>query len=338
MRREHGWPAAGVVRNLRARLPLRPRYGTFPDGEPPGLARFAGDRRADEPQRIELRAKLHSPDVKRNMPQRIAAIHEWIRAGDVYQLNFTVPYELARARQRGSPVCAAASSGNRWSMGRLSIGRRGGGFFRFHRSCSFAWKKRDGDAAHCDQADERNRGAGAHDARRSRTRGVAAQRPQESQRKRDDRRPAAQRPGTAAKFGSVRAESLFAVERYPTLWQMTSTVTGELRREVGFHEIFRALFPCGSITGAPKVRAMQLMAELEEQPGASIQGRSDFSRRGGRSSTWPFARWNSMANEGTMGVGSGIVIDSDAAEEYDECVLKAEFLTGRRAGFPSGSR
>ena len=68
--------------------------------------------------------------------------------------------------------------------------------------------------------------------------------------------------GRIAKFGSVQAENLFAVERYPTLWQMTSTVTAELRAEVGFHDIFRALFPCGSITGAPKVRAMQLLAPV----------------------------------------------------------------------------
>ena len=69
--------------------------------------------------------------------------------------------------------------------------------------------------------------------------------------------------GRLAEFGSVKTTDLFAVERLPTLWQMTSTVTGVLRQELGFHEIFRALFPCGSITGAPKVRAMQLLTELE---------------------------------------------------------------------------
>ena len=70
--------------------------------------------------------------------------------------------------------------------------------------------------------------------------------------------------GRVAQTGSVKVEELFAVERYPTLWQMTSTVSAELRSEAGFYDIFRALFPCGSVTGAPKVRATQLIAELED--------------------------------------------------------------------------
>ncbi len=107
--------------------------------------------------------------------------------------------------------------------------------------------------------------------------GVAPQRPQEPQRKRDDRRPAAQRSRAACRiFGTVRAEDLFAVERYPTLWQMTSTVTGDLRPEVGFQQIFRALFPCGSVTGAPKVRAMQLLAEIERRPRGVYTGAIGF--------------------------------------------------------------
>ncbi len=133
--------------------------------------------------------------------------------------------------------------------------------------------------------------------------------------------------GRLAKFGSVHAENLFVVERYPTLWQMTSTVSGELRPEVGFYDIFRALFPCGSITGTPKVRAMQLLAELEEQPRGVYTGAiGSFSPR---QTVFNVAiRTLEMDGEqGTMGVGSGIVIDSNAAEEYRECLLKAEFLT-----------
>ena len=85
--------------------------------------------------------------------------------------------------------------------------------------------------------------------------------------------------GRLCRFGSVRAENLFAVERYPTLWQMTSTVTGELRPEVGFQQIFRALFPCGSITGAPKVRAMQLLAEIEDAAARRLHRRHRFLLR-----------------------------------------------------------
>ncbi len=134
--------------------------------------------------------------------------------------------------------------------------------------------------------------------------------------------------GRVATFGSVHAESLFTVERYPTLWQMTSTVTAELRPEIGFHDIFRALFPCGSITGAPKVRAMQLIGELEGQPRGVYTGAIGFFSR--ELTVFNVAiRTLELENDcGTMGVGSGIVIDSDSNEEYDECLLKAEFLTG----------
>ena len=82
--------------------------------------------------------------------------------------------------------------------------------------------------------------------------------------------------GRLCNFGTSHASDLFAVERYPTLWQMTSTITGDLRPDVGFHDIFRALFPCGSITGAPKIRAMQLLAELEAQPRGIYTGAIGF--------------------------------------------------------------
>ncbi len=140
--------------------------------------------------------------------------------------------------------------------------------------------------------------------------------------------------GRLANFGSVRVENLFALERYPTLWQMTSTVKGDLRPEVGFHEIFRALFPCGSITGAPKVRAMQLLAELEGRPRGVYTGAIGyFSQR--RTVFNVAIRTLELDGElGTMGVGSGIVIDSDAKEEFRECVLKTEFLSGSVLRFP----
>jgi para-aminobenzoate synthetase/4-amino-4-deoxychorismate lyase len=134
--------------------------------------------------------------------------------------------------------------------------------------------------------------------------------------------------GRLAKFGSVRTENLFAIERYPTLWQMTSTVTGELRPEVGFHDIFRALFPCGSITGAPKVRAMQLLAGLEGQPRGVYTGAIGFFAPRRTVFSVAIRTLEVEGDRGTMGVGSGIVIDSDAAGEYSECLLKAEFLAG----------
>jgi para-aminobenzoate synthetase/4-amino-4-deoxychorismate lyase len=108
---------------------------------------------------------------------------------------------------------------------------------------------------------------------------------------------------------------------------MTSTVSGELRPEVGFQQIFRALFPCGSITGAPKVRAMQLLAELEPQPRGVYTGSIGFFSPRKAVFNVAIRTVQLDGNRATMGVGSGIVIDSDPASEYRECLLKAEFLT-----------
>jgi para-aminobenzoate synthetase/4-amino-4-deoxychorismate lyase len=131
----------------------------------------------------------------------------------------------------------------------------------------------------------------------------------------------------------VRAENLFAVERYPTLWQMTSTVIGELRPEIGFQQIFRALFPCGSVTGAPKVRAMQLLAQLEQQPRGVYTGAIGFFSRERTVFNVAIRTLELEGDCGTMGIGSGVVIDSDPAEEFRECLLKAEFLTKAPASF-----
>jgi para-aminobenzoate synthetase/4-amino-4-deoxychorismate lyase len=140
--------------------------------------------------------------------------------------------------------------------------------------------------------------------------------------------------GRLCSFGSVRAGNLFAVERYPTLWQMTSTITGELRPEVGFQDIFRALFPCGSITGAPKIRAMQLLSQLEERPRGVYTGAIGFFSKKESVFNVAIRTLALHGRQGTMGVGSGIVIDSNPADEFRECLLKAEFLT-RPANSPA---
>jgi para-aminobenzoate synthetase / 4-amino-4-deoxychorismate lyase len=148
--------------------------------------------------------------------------------------------------------------------------------------------------------------------------------------------------GRIARFGTVRVDQLFAVERHPTLWQMTSTVSAELRDGVGFEEIFRALFPSGSITGAPKVRAMQLIGEIEDTPRGVYTGAIGFFSReqtvfnvairtltleSNVETGTAIGAGQPTPSRGAMGVGSGIVIDSDPAQEYRECLLKAEFLT-----------
>jgi para-aminobenzoate synthetase/4-amino-4-deoxychorismate lyase len=108
---------------------------------------------------------------------------------------------------------------------------------------------------------------------------------------------------------------------------MTSTITAELREDVNDEDLFRALFPCGSVTGAPKVRAMQLIAELEEHPRGVYTGAIGYFSPERTVFNVAIRTLALDGNTGTMGAGSGIVIDSSPAEEYGECLLKARFLT-----------
>ncbi|MEX2650596.1 MAG: aminodeoxychorismate synthase component I [Alphaproteobacteria bacterium] len=136
--------------------------------------------------------------------------------------------------------------------------------------------------------------------------------------------------GRIARVGSVAVDALFVVEAYETLHQMTSTVSGEVVPGMAVLDVFRALFPCGSVTGAPKIRAMEIIAELEDAPRGVYTGAIGWIAPD-RSMTFSVPI-RTVALEGvnaTMGIGSGIVADSDPDREYDECLLKADFL--RRA-------
>ena len=130
--------------------------------------------------------------------------------------------------------------------------------------------------------------------------------------------------------GSVRVSKLFEVERYETLWQMTSTVESTLRSDVEFADVMAALFPCGSITGAPKVRTMEIIRELEPSPREIYTGTIGFIRPGGDCVFNVAIRTvvlDSDTGAATFAVGGGITIDSTAEREYDECLLKSSFLT-----------
>ncbi|MFN2513764.1 MAG: aminodeoxychorismate synthase component I [Pyrinomonadaceae bacterium] len=129
--------------------------------------------------------------------------------------------------------------------------------------------------------------------------------------------------------GSVRVSKLFEVERYETLWQMTSTVESTLRNGVGLADVMAALFPCGSITGAPKIRTMDIIRELEPFPRGIYTGTIGFIRPGGDCAFNVAIRTvvlDSDTGAAAFGVGGGITIDSTAQREYDECLLKSSFL------------
>jgi para-aminobenzoate synthetase/4-amino-4-deoxychorismate lyase len=147
--------------------------------------------------------------------------------------------------------------------------------------------------------------------------------------------------GRVATTGSVRVPALFALEPYRTVLQMTSTIEAELPRERRFAEVLRALYPCGSITGAPKHHTMQLIAGLESPPRGLYTGAigwldapADGARACGDFCLSVAIRTLEVAPDGhgRLGVGAGIVADSIAAAEWDECALKARFATALDPG------
>ena len=129
--------------------------------------------------------------------------------------------------------------------------------------------------------------------------------------------------------GSVRVSSLFDVERFETVWQMTSTVESTLRDGTSLVDLMTALFPCGSITGAPKIRTMEIIRELEPFPRGAYTGAIGFIQPGGDCIFNVAIRTVVVDTEmdlATFGVGGGVTIDSTAEREYEECLVKSKFL------------
>ena len=139
-----------------------------------------------------------------------------------------------------------------------------------------------------------------------------------------------------AEAGSVEVKNLFEVETYPTLHAMVSTVTARKRADAGPAELLKALFPCGSVTGAPKIRAMEILRELESSPRGAYCGAIGYfappEKGGGGSARFNVAiRTLTIAGgEGELGIGGGVVQDSRSESEYAECLLKARFFETAR--------
>jgi para-aminobenzoate synthetase/4-amino-4-deoxychorismate lyase len=133
-----------------------------------------------------------------------------------------------------------------------------------------------------------------------------------------------------AKRASVSVPRLFEVETYPTVHQMTSTVTAELRDGLGGVDVLETIFPCGSITGAPKIRAMEIIAGLEPEPRGAYTGAIGALAPGGEASFNVAIRTLTVrAGEqvARIGLGAGIVADSRAADEWRECLAKGAFVS-----------
>ena len=134
--------------------------------------------------------------------------------------------------------------------------------------------------------------------------------------------------------GSVEVPELFAVETYPTLHQLVSRITSRLRVECDAIDLLRTIFPCGSVTGAPKVAAIEALTRLEPEPRGAYTGSMGWiePHRNGDPGDAAFnvlirtLEWHYGSAKARLGLGSGLVVDSEPSNEWAECLLKGDFV------------
>ena len=140
--------------------------------------------------------------------------------------------------------------------------------------------------------------------------------------------------GRISNLNSVKVSQAFKVRKYETIFQMTSEVRGVLKKNLTYFDIFKNIFPGGSVTGAPKIRTMQIIKQLEKTPRGVYCGAVGFiSPHKKAIFNLPIRTITIIKNKGEMGVGGGILYDSLPEEEFLECKLKAKFLTTRYSDF-----
>ena len=131
-----------------------------------------------------------------------------------------------------------------------------------------------------------------------------------------------------SKPGSVTVPHLFTAEKYPTVWQLTSTIQGNLKENVNLYQIFQALFPCGSITGAPKSSTMQIISNIENSARGVYCGTIGYVEPSMKKAVFniPIRTLTIHNQQLNYGVGGGITWDSTADDEYNEIIAKTAIL------------
>jgi para-aminobenzoate synthetase / 4-amino-4-deoxychorismate lyase len=263
--------------------------------------------------------------------QAFAALQEAISAGDIYQANLTFPL---RGSWRGDAIALYAAIRPSAAAGYGGIVFDGSHWLlSFSPELFFALK--DGAATVKPMKGTRPRGGDStEDARLAAELAASDKERAENLMIVDLMRNDLSR---VAQPGTVRVENAFAVETYPTLHQMVSTVRARLLPGKGAVDLIRALFPCGSVTGAPKIRAMEWIAKVE--PGArgpycGAIGRIDACGTNGTRDaafnvairTLRLTRGESGQGSAVLGVGSAIVADSQSMPEWRECLVKGGFV------------
>ncbi|WP_066480679.1 MULTISPECIES: aminodeoxychorismate synthase component I [unclassified Sphingomonas] len=255
---------------------------------------------------------------------RFATVHDAILAGDIYQANLTF---AARAPVAGHPLALYAAIRARAAAGYGGVVWTGEDWLlSFSPELFFAAADRriavrpmKGTAARGDTPEQDRQAA-------------AALRNDPKQRAENLMIVDLMRNDLSriARPGSVTVPEAFAIETYPSVHQMVSTVAAELPDRCPPSTMLRALFPCGSITGAPKLRAMEILAEVEGEPRGAYTGAIGTVTPQGSAQFNVAIRTLHLkpgALQARIGLGSGVVADSVAEQEWAECLTKAAFLT-----------
>jgi para-aminobenzoate synthetase/4-amino-4-deoxychorismate lyase len=269
------------------------------------------------PPEVTWRPALDAP----SHAARMARISERIAAGDTYQVNFTFPLEAPLEEEPAALFARLLAAQRPRHAAYVDLGR----FAIVSASPELFFERQSGLLRARPMKGTAPRGATAEEDDAL----ALALRSSEKERAenlmivdmlRNDL-------GRIAELGSVETASLFDVERYPTLLQMTSSVTA--RSDAPLSALFESLFPCASVTGAPKKRTMEIVAATEVAPRGVYTGAVGWAGPGGRAH-WNVAIRTAVADRDRgrlrFGTGSGVVADSRAASEYEECLLKARIL------------
>ncbi len=265
------------------------------------------------------------PNITReHYDQNIQAIREAIGAGETYQVNYTLRlraglagddyalYEqLLRAQQPGY--------GAYLDLGRYRILSASPELFFHRENRHIITRPMKGTTARGRwQAEDRERAQALQTSAKNRAENIMI-----VDLLRSDL-------GKLALPGTVRVSELFALERYPTVWQMTSTIEAEIPPDTTLTDIFRALFPCGSVTGAPKIETMRHIARLEAAPRHVYCGAIGLVTPNGTATFSVAIRTlllDTQIQQAEYGVGGGITWDSTPQDEYAELLAKAAVLT-----------
>ncbi|MBN9078656.1 MAG: aminodeoxychorismate synthase component I [Rhizobiales bacterium] len=261
----------------------------------------------------------------RDYESRFDRVRQHLRQGDCYQANLTFP---VRARWKGDPLSAFNALAARQKVRHGALVALGGPVI-LSRSPELFFRI-DGEGW-----------IETHPMKGTAPRGKTVEEDEQLKRflMNDPKNQAENRMivdllrndiSLISEVGSLDVPELFRVESYATVHQMVSRVRAKLLPGLSIQRIFAALFPCGSITGAPKIRAMEILRELESTPRDAYCGAIGWIEPSGRMRFNVAIRTITLFpnGEAIYNVGGGVVFDSTAGEEYAECLLKARYATG----------